>query len=501
MRLPSLPSAFRSWLSSPVLGYGIAVASVLVSTAVAYMLSPASQITPYLFFYAAVLASLWIGGFWPGITATVLSSVAAHFVLLAPHTGNWRDPQNLVRTAFFCVTFVGFCYLAERRRVRVAAELRRGEERLAAIIESAMDAIITVDDQQRVVVFNEAAEHAFGCTAAEAIGQPLDRFIPQRFREAHRQHVRRFGETGSTTRSLHAPGVLSGMRADGTEFPIEATISKVEAGGQKLFTVILRDITARRQTEQALIRSEKLATVGRLAATVAHEINNPLSAVTNALYLLKSDPTLSATAQQFAAIADAEASRAAQIAKQTLGLSRQASLPASFRPAELVESVLGLLARKLQEKGVALTNQCDAAVEVIGVSGEIRQVIWNLLGNALDAVPRDGRITVRIAQARDWRDRQATGARITIADNGAGIDREALAHIFEPFFTTKATGNGLGLWVTREIIAKHGGSIRVRSNVDANRRGTTFALFVPALPMHANHDAVRGGEYMERAAG
>jgi PAS domain S-box-containing protein len=375
----------------------------------------------------------------------------------------------------------GVAFVLDTSALKRAEKLERETgERLAAIVDSAMDAIITVDQGQRVVMFNSAAEKTFGCAATEAIGRPLDQFIPERFREAHRQHIRHFGETGATSRSMQSPGTLYGRRADGREFPIEATVSQVEAAGQKLYTVILRDITVRKRTEQTLIRSEKLATVGRLAATIAHEINNPLGAVTDMLFLLKNDASLTAASRQFVDMAEMELQRAAQIANTTLGLSKQAAQPVKFRPAELLDGVLTLVSRK-QREGVKIdTDNRAEQLEIIGVAGEIRQVLWNLISNALDAAPEQGRIVARMRGSVDWRRPTVRGARFTIADTGSGITRDALQHIFEPFFTTKDTGTGLGLWVTSEIVHKHGGSIKVRSPKGETQHGTVFSIFIPA---------------------
>jgi PAS domain S-box-containing protein len=373
--------------------------------------------------------------------------------------------------------------------------LRQSRERLAAVVNSAMDAIITVNQEQRIVMFNAAAEKTFGCPASEAIGRPLDKFIPEQFREIHRRYVREFGETGVTSRSMQSPGKLYGRRGDGQEFPIEATISHVEAGGQKLYTVILRDITLRKQTEESLMRSEKLATVGRLAATIAHEINNPLAAVTNMLFLLRSDQSITPASRQYLDLAEAELQRAGQIANTTLGLSRQAAQPVKFRPAEILDGVLALVSRKLEAKGVRIEKACRAEqLEIIGVTGEIRQVLWNLVSNAVDAIPDQGRIVARVRDSADWRRLTIHGARFTIADTGCGMTPEALQHIFEPFFTTKRTGTGLGLWVTSEIVHRHGGSIKVRSRTGTSEHGTVFSIFIPADGQQVQRSGAPAGD-------
>ncbi len=364
-------------------------------------------------------------------------------------------------------------------RKQAEENLRTSEARLAAIIGSAMDAIVTVDKDQRIVVFNAAAEKIFGCPAAEAIGQALECFIPERFREAHDSHVRHFGSTGATSRSMHSPGTLYGRRANGEEFPLEATISQATIGGEILYTVILRDMTQRKQTEAALMRSEKLATVGRLAATVAHEINNPLAAVINLLYLAEHNPSLDEAAREHLRMAGAEIMRAAQIARQTLSFSKGGAAVSRFRPADVLESVLALLESKLRNKAVVCEKEFSGHAEICSVESEIRQIFWNLLSNSLDAVAAGGRIKLRVSPSR--RHGGAPGVRVTVADNGSGISAEHMPHLFEPFFTTKETGNGLGLWITSEIVKKHGGSLRVRSrNGTGERTGSVFSVFLPA---------------------
>jgi two-component system sensor kinase FixL len=422
-----------------------------------------------------------------GEPARLLKAAAAHGLVEAE---GWRVRKDGSRFwAEVVVTALrddsgrlrGFCKVTRDVSVRKQAEegLRQNQERLAAIIGSAMDAFITVDKEQRIIVFNAAAAKVFGCPVDDAIGQSLDRFIPERFREAHRSHMQRFGSTGATSRTMYSPGTLYGRRANGEEFPLEASISQTTISGEKLYTVILRDLTQRKQTEAALMRSEKLATVGRLAATVAHEINNPLEAVTNLLYLAEQNPSLDEPAREHLRMAGAEVARAAHIARQTLSFSKGGMAFSRFRTTDVMESVLAMLERKLHNKEVICEKESSGHVEIWGVENEIRQVFWNLLTNSLDAVSAGGRIRLRVFPSR--RDGGVPGVRMTVADNGSGISADHLPHLFEPFFTTKPTGNGLGLWITSEIVKKHGGSIRVRSrNGGGKRTGTVFSVFLPA---------------------
>jgi PAS domain S-box-containing protein len=359
-----------------------------------------------------------------------------------------------------------------------AEPIHGSAEQFEAIIESAMDAIISVDAQQRVVLFNHAAEQLFGYSAAEALGKPLDQFLPEEFRDIHRQHIDRFGATGVTSRSMRSPATLSAVRSNGKQFPIEATISQVGHGVQKRYTVILRDITYRLRTERALIQSEKLASLGRLSTSVAHEINNPLEGLKNLLYLIASNPSDTETIRKYAEMADGEVNRLADITRQVLGLSRGGDMIGTFRPTEVLDTVLVLVHRKFGEKDAVLKNEYRYEGEVWGVASEIRQVFWNLLGNSIDAIHRGGLIRVRVSKCHHPRD-ERNGVRITLADNGAGIAARHLPRLFEPFYTTKSNGNGLGLWVVKQIIDNHSGSIRVRSRAGGPQTGTVFSIFLP----------------------
>ncbi len=483
---------FRSLRRSALVRYGLALLVVSASLLVAIWLRPSSYSTPYLFFYPAVLVAHWFGRLGPGLVATVSSAVAVNYFQLPPYHRFSLDAANILGGLFYCVAFGAIGWFLETNRSRAEAaqirveaalseresDLRANQEQLAAIIGSAMDAIITVDEDQRIVLFNAAAETIFRVPASEAVGEKLDRFIPQRFRDIHRTLVSQFGKTGTTTRTMYSPAALFGLRADGHEFPIEATISQITVSGKKLFTVILRDVTQRKQAEAALIRSEKLASLGRLAATVAHEINNPLEAVSNALYLAKQNQALNHDTRAYLQMAGAELTRAAQITKQTLGFSRGRGTVTRFRPTEVLESVLALFERKLRNKEVVCEQDYMTDSEISGVENEIRQVFWNLLNNSLEAVPPNGCISVRVSP--NLRALDLPGVRITVADNGHGIAADHIPHLFEPFFTTKDTGNGLGLWVVSEIVNKHGGSIRVRSRAAPREpTGTIFSIFLP----------------------
>jgi signal transduction histidine kinase len=233
--------------------------------------------------------------------------------------------------------------------------------------------------------------------------------------------------------------------------------------------------------QEALLRSEKLAITGRLAASIAHEINNPLEAVTNLLYLIRgtSSPELQ---KRYVAQAEQELARVAEITKQTLRFYREPNQPIATEIATVLDSVLKLYASRVAAAGIVVQreNLCKSTM-VLSSPGELRQVIANIVGNAIDAMRAGGRLRIRISDNAHPQ-RNPSRIRLTIADTGMGIPKEILPAIFEPFVTTKGeTGTGLGLWVTAEILKKNGWRIRVRSSKAPCHSGTAFSIVIPAL--------------------
>lgn len=242
------------------------------------------------------------------------------------------------------------------------------------------------------------------------------------------------------------------------------------------------EISGGRQTQEALVRSEKLASVGRMAAVMAYEINNPLDAIMNTLYLVESTEGLPESARHYLKIAEGELNRIAHITRQTLGFYRESTHPTTFCLAPLLDSVLDLLQAKIKNKQAIVEKRCDERLQVTGIFGELRQVFANLVLNSLDAIEMHGSVKLAaIVSSRCGGSDRCV--RVSVGDNGKGIDPATLPHLFEPFFTTKGdTGNGLGLWVSQQIIAKHTGSIQVRSSRDGRRKGTVFTVILPVEP-------------------
>src|SRR5262249_4304449 len=287
--------------------------------------------------------------------------------------------------------------------------LRESKERLAGIVSTAMDAIITVDEDRRVVLFNEAAERMFGCPAAEAIGRTLDRFIPECFRRAHSEPIRGLGRTGGASRAIARFNSLIGLRTDGTEFPIEAAISKIEVGGRELYTVIYRDITERKQAEaeHEKLAQEQLARAAAEAANrskdeflamVSHELRSPLTAILGYTRMLRAGPADRDAINKVTAIVERSAKAQVQIIEDLLDSARiiAGKLRIELEPVDLVpvlEAALETALPAAEAKGVKLVaNFGPAPEQMLGDSTRLQQIVWNLLTNAVKFTPEGGRV-------------------------------------------------------------------------------------------------------------
>jgi signal transduction histidine kinase len=271
-------------------------------------------------------------------------------------------------------------------------------------------------------------------------------------------------------------------RADGTRGYLEVSSAPVRNAAGEIIAgaVLFQDISERKRAEESLRQSERLADAGRMAAAIAHEINNPLEAVTNLLYLLRHDDSLGSSARELVQMAEHELARVGQIARRTLGFYREHSAPELVDVAALLDSILNLYAPHIQAQGVRVNRRYDSQPSIFAISGELRQVFLNLVANALDAAGRGGCVTVHVFSSRNWEHPERRGARIMIGDSGPGIAADVRGKMFEPFFTTKGDrGTGLGLWVVKGIITKHQGAIRVSTSTRPGRTGTCFSVFLP----------------------
>lgn len=246
--------------------------------------------------------------------------------------------------------------------------------------------------------------------------------------------------------------------------------------------VALSDIDQQKKSELALIQNEKLAAVGRLAASISHEINNPLESVTNLLYLARQSREVPNDIRAYLDTADHELSRVSQIVSHTLRFHRQSTRPRSMTAQALLDPSLGLYTGRIANAGVDLLLRHTPADPIACYEGEIRQVLNNLISNAIESMKTGGRLLVRSGPARSWKN-GIPGLRITIADTGHGMSRQVQARLFEAFYTTKGeNGTGLGLWISRGIVEKHSGSLRIRSSNHPGHNGSVFRIFLPTDP-------------------
>jgi PAS domain S-box-containing protein len=354
-------------------------------------------------------------------------------------------------------------------------EAEQALRHLAAIVESSDDAIIGKDLNGIVTSWNLGAERMFGYSAKEMIGRPITTIIPA---ELHKDEQSILGTIGRGERVEHFETVRLTKSGERVDVSVAVSPLRDDAGRVIGASKTARDITHQKKTEQALRMTERLASVGRMAATVAHEINNPLAAVTNLVYLAKGSATRTDVREYLNTIEE-ELSRISHITRQTLGFYRETTAPSAVRVGEMLGPVISLLSMRLRNKGIEIRPEIRRDQEIYAVAGEIRQLIANLLNNSIDAVDSGGLIRIRI-DANRFNGQHPPGMRITIADSGRGIPPSARSKLFEPFFTTKQdVGTGLGLWVCTNIVKRHLGSIRVKSSTTPGRSWTVFSVFLP----------------------
>jgi len=383
------------------------------------------------------------------------------------------------------------------RDISERKQAEREHAQLAAIVESSSDAIIGKTLDGIVTAWNKGAERMFGYTAEEIVGKPAAILLPpDRLQEESYilSRIRR-GEGMSLHDSTR-------VAKDGRVLSVGVTISPIydDRGAVTGASTIARDLTQVKMAEQALRNSEKLAVAGRLAATVAHEINGPLEAVANILFLLDR-AELSHTAHEFIHSAQEEIKRIGQITKLTLGFHREGERgEAELRASDLIDGILALYGHRIESLGVVIEKRYDSAGALVADAGELRQVLSNLIVNAAEALAKKGdKLLIHVYDSPDWRATGRKGVHITIADNGCGIPREVRHKLFEPFFTTKGEkGTGLGLWVTKSLVDKQDGSLRVRSTPDV---GTTFSVFLPSNLRHQPLPTLLPAPYGRQEAG
>jgi PAS domain S-box-containing protein len=372
---------------------------------------------------------------------------------------------------------------AASERLREKAErLRENEERLRLAMDAASMGAWDWDFSTGEVHWTGDQEKLFGLTPGTFDGT-FEAFGARVHPQDYAAMQARMAAAVAKKRTRHRDEFRI-VRADGSVrwMVTNGRIYYDEQGRATRMIGINLDVTESKHAEEAIRESEKLAATGRLAATIAHEINNPLASMTNLLFLIEQHPSLDEAVRAYAVMAAQELQRMSHIVKQTLAFHRQSDVPTPISITDLVENVLTFHERGVTAGSVRFTRRFEGEQECEGYAGELRQVISNLLLNAVQAVEGQGKVAVHIYPSRLWSSDDAPrGTRIVIADNGSGIRPQDRAHIFEPFFTTKpGKGTGLGLWVAAGIIRKHNGAIRIATAGRGSHAGTTVSLFLPS---------------------
>ncbi len=432
-----------------------------------------------------------------GVVWIVSSSVLIWFMsssiskpLAILHAGTSALMESPDSTAGFPLAMTGddeFGELIEafNRMVASIEEQRLGLNDTLALLESILAnapiGLAFFDRRGRCVRANQV----FADLSEVPLGRPLGRTLPEFLAEPNgrllEDAVRRVISTELPERDLEIEGVGAKPQRAWTwlvnTYPIRTHSKHVRWAG-----VIVQDISERKRSEEALRKTEKLAATGRLAASIAHEVNNPLEAITNLLYLLRNFCNLDEMALRYVAMAEHEGRRIAEIAQQTLRFYRQSTMPHRANMAEVIDSVLDLYHGRFNAQNVEIRRDYDPGLDLFCFAGEVRQVFANFIGNAMDATTNGGVLVVRARRSRNWKFPEVNGVRFTVADTGTGMKEEVRKRVFEAFFTTKEeTGTGLGLWVSHEIIQRHRGLVHVRSRAaeSGHGTGTVFQIFLP----------------------
>lgn len=359
-------------------------------------------------------------------------------------------------------------------------ESKQWEELISAgkltksILDSSAEGIAVCDRNGCILTLNGMLKHLCG---SNPILEHFDTAFPLQTKEEPDERGL-FTISSSLNHRIQAQEVTY-RRSDGAEFALLLSSGQItDSSGVNGCVLTLTDITERKRIEQALLRSEKLAAVGRLASSIAHEINNPLEAVTNLLYIAGTADNISEV-RQYLESADRELSRVSAITTQTLRFHKQSTTPSAVACQSLLDAAISIFQGRILNSNIRVERRSASKSPVHCFEGEIRQVLSNLIGNAIDAMqPRGGRLLLRSREGRDRTGRK--GVVLTVADNGPGMSRDTSAKAFEPFFTTKGSmGTGLGLWVCQEIVTRHGGALRLRSSQRPSRSGTVITIFLP----------------------
>ena len=428
--------------------------------------------------YVIIVAVAILWGWGPALAALGASALAFRsYAPVVPRGGHWGVnailPISLMVLVGTELVLMMWRSQSAERSLRIAlARLSESSQALLQAQQASQSAAWTFDVGAGTMRWYEGGAKIFG--RPNVPDQSLESLMDSIMEEDRGQLARSIESTRRTGRPFLAE--YRAVWPNGEVHWLESRGTATEAD-PNIWRGVTIDITERKRAEVALIQTEKLAVAGRLAAAIAHEINNPLEAITNLCYLARS--TADEETGRYIAMAEEELSRVAHITTQTLRFHRQQSAAGPTDLRELVDSIVGLYEARLRRLRIEVTIEAHPMPKLLCFAGEIRQVLANLIGNALDAMEVGGVLRVRLRPGTAWHTGEAA-ARVTICDTGHGIPPETLSHIYEPFFTTKTdVGTGLGLWVSSTLIEKHHGRLWVRSSTNPEQHGTVFSVVLP----------------------
>ncbi len=460
--------------SNPLCNYVLALLLPVAALVLSFILWRAVHPAVFLFFFVAVCVAAWEGGLGPGIFAGVVSAILADYFLEEP-VGHWSlDLHSLLRTSIFLLCCALISWMGDRRHrtqlllLRMNSKLAHANERVKLAL-SAVNAFAWHWESGAVGEHTAMRSLELAMFHKEYPGtiHPEDR---ARFEKCLSQQIKEpasfeleYRVVGSETRWLRTKGQAITASREGPYGMVGLTF----------------DITREKQAEETLRRSERLAMMGQLAATVAHEINNPLESISSLIHLANTTAGVPPSAKEYLTLAMGEVERLSNISRNTLGVCRESRVSADVTVGKALSLILDLYRKKACKRGVRLLTCWNEGARFRGSVGELQQIVANLVSNAIDAAREGGTIRVRVRESvRDDR----PGLLLAVADDGPGIPTKCQQQVFKPFFTTKQeTGTGLGLWVTQQLVNRANGDIRLKTSVAGPHRGTTFAVFLPTV--------------------
>ena len=480
---------------------GCVIASIAV--ALTYGITPLRAF-PLLLAFPTVILTAWFFGLWGGVFCAFTEAVLVdHFLTKTQFRFSLGSAPEYVRLTVFLLLSILLCWIIRRsaqkratlyiqewqQRVMLAsAELQLAEERarvsdtlresskhlgeLAAIVDSSDDVILSKDLNGIIKSWNPAAVRVFGYSPEEIIGTSILKLIPEHLRSDEKMILE---DIKNGRRIEHFETVR--VTKDGRLLDVSLTISPIRDDQGRIIgaSKILRDISSRKRIEQSLLQAEKIAATARMAATIAHEVNNPLEAVMNLLYLLRPLIT-NADGIAYLSSAESELSRVSHISRQTLGYYREHAAAVSVSLSDVVQHATTVYAPQCRGAGIEVRKCLDSSRKIVLRRGEMMQVISNLITNSMYAMPTGGVLCISVKDEIS----PADGIVLTIQDDGAGIAPNDLPKVFDAFFTTRSTvGTGIGLYISKQFVEGHGGKIEIESRNGAADHGTTVRIFLP----------------------